>query len=113
MTVQAPRSDRPQVGARRRTGDGDGLARAGVVLGIATLPILQPAFVNNVAPADLGLVAGIAAVLVWAGMTRQRLRLPYVAGMGVMVIAGTIAAAFGDLPWMGAVTIVQDLYLLA
>lgn len=113
MTVQAPRSDRPQVSARRRTGDGDGLTRAGVVLGIATLPILQPAFVNNVAPADLGLVAGIAAVLVWAGMTRQRLRLPYVAGMGVMVIAGTIAAAFGDLPWMSAVTIVQDLYLLA
>jgi hypothetical protein len=30
-------------------------------------------------------------------MTRQRLRLPYVAGVGLMVITGTIAAAFGGL----------------
>ena len=113
MTAQAPRPARTHGRARRRSGDGDGLARAGIVLGIASLPVLQPAFVNNLAPADLGLVMGIAAVLVWAGMTRQRLRLPYLAGMGVMVIAGTIAAAFGDLPWMGAITVLQDLYLLA
>ena len=113
MTVQAPPPARVQANAPRRAGDGDGLARAGVVLGIASLPILQPAFANNLAPADLGLVMGIAAVLVWAGMTRQRLRVPYLAGVGVMVIAGTIAAAFGDLPWMGAVTVLQDLYLLA
>ena len=113
MTAQAPRPSRMPARGRRRTGDGDGLARAGVVLGIVSLPILQPAFANNLAPADLGLVAGIAAVLVWAGATRQRLRLPYAAGVGVMVVAGTIAAAFGDLPWMGAVAVLQDLYLLA
>jgi O-antigen ligase len=111
MTAQGP--SRAPVRGRPRSGDGDGLARAGVVLGIASLPILQPAFANNLAPADLGLVAGIAAVLLWAGVTRQRLRLPYAAGVGVMVIAGTIAAAFGDLPWQGAVTVLQDLYLLA
>jgi O-antigen ligase len=113
MTVQASQPARIQGSARRRTGDGDGLARAGVVLGIASLPILQPAFANNLAPADVGLVLGIAAVLAWAGMTRQRLRLPYLAGVGLMVIAGTVAAAFGDLPWMGAITVLQDLYLLA
>ena len=113
MTVQVPPPVRTPGSARRRTGDGDALAKAGVVIGIASLPILQPAFVNNLAPADVGLVLGIAAVLVWAGMTRQCLRLPYVAGVGLMVVAGTIAAAFGDLPWMGAITVLQDLYLLA
>jgi O-antigen ligase len=113
MTVQAPPPVRAPGSAGRRTGDGDALAKAGVVLGIASLPVLQPAFVNNLAPADVGLVLGIAAVLVWAGMTRQRLRLPYVAGVGLMVVAGTIAAAFGELPWMGAITVLQDLYLLA
>ena len=49
MTVQAPQPGRVQGNAPRRTGDGDGLARAGVVLGIASLPILQPAFANNLA----------------------------------------------------------------
>jgi hypothetical protein len=113
MTTQAPPPSRTPARDRRRPDAGDGLARAGVVLGIASLPILQPAFANNLAPADLGLVMGIAAVLLWAGVTRQRLRLPYVAGVGVMVIAGTVAAAFGELPWQGAVTVLQDLYLLA
>jgi O-Antigen ligase len=113
MTAQAPRPSRAPDRHRRRSGAGDGLARAGVVLGIASLPILQPAFANNIAPADLGMVAGIGAVLLWAGVTRQRLRLPYAAGVGVMVIAGTVAAAFGDLPWQGAITVLQDLYLLA
>jgi O-Antigen ligase len=104
----------PGAGADRAwTGTGDGLAKAGVVLGIATLPILEPKFANNLAPADLGLVLGIAMVLLWAGSTRVPLRLPFAAGMGLMVIAGTLSAVFGELPWQGAITIVQDLYLLA
>jgi O-antigen ligase len=112
-TVQAPRPAGRPGHRRHRPADGDGLAKAGIVLGIGSLPVLQPAFANNVAPADLGLVLGIATVLLWAGSTRQRLRVPLVAGVGLMVIAGTIAAMAGDLPWQGAVTVVQDLYLLA
>ena len=113
--LAVPRSGpAPGAGAdRARAASGDGLAKAGVVLGIATLPILTPKFANNLAPADLGLVLGIAMVLLWAGSTRLPLRLPFAAGMGLMVIAGTLSALFGDLPWQGAVTIVQDLYLLA
>jgi O-antigen ligase len=91
----------------------DGVARAGIVLGIASLPILTPRFASNLAPADLGLVVGIGLVLLWAGSTRQPLRLPFAAGMGLMVIAGTLSALFGALPWQGAITVVQDLYLLA
>jgi O-Antigen ligase len=99
------------VGARPR--EGDGIARAGIVLGIASLPILTPRFASNLAPADLGLVVGIGMVLLWAGSTRQPLRLPFAAGMGLMMIAGTLSALFGALPWQGAITVVQDLYLLA
>jgi O-Antigen ligase len=99
------------VGARPR--ERDGLARAGIVLGIASLPILTPKFASNLAPADLGLVVGIGMVLLWAGSTRQPLRLPFAAGMGLMMIAGTLSAVFGALPWQGAITVVQDLYLLA
>jgi O-antigen ligase len=115
-TPQAVPASRPLPGAgvdRGRPREGDGLARAGIVLGIASLPVLIPKFANNLAPADLGLVVGIAMVLLWAGSTRQPLRLPYAAGMGLMVIAGTLSALFGALPWQGAITVVQDLYLLA
>jgi O-Antigen ligase len=83
------------------------------VLGIASLPVLMPKFANNLAPADLGLVVGIGMVLLWAGSTRQPLRLPFAAGMGLMVIAGTLSALVGDLPWLGIITVAQDLYLLA
>jgi hypothetical protein len=92
---------------------GAGLAKTGIVLGIATLPILRPSFLRNVAPADLGIMLGIGLVLLWAGSIRQRLRLPFAAGVGLMVIAGTLSALFGELPWLGALTVAQDLYLLA
>jgi hypothetical protein len=119
--VSSPRSTAvPAPGPGPATGaDGprpredDGLARAGIVLGIASLPVLTPRFASNLAPADLGLVVAIAMVLLWAGSTRQLLRLPYAAGVGLMVIAGTVSAMFGPLPWRGAITVAQDLYLLA
>jgi O-Antigen ligase len=113
LTVPASRPG-PGTGAgEARPRERDGLARAGIVLGIASLPILMPKFANNLAPADLGLVVGIGLVLLWAGSTRQPLRLPFAAGMGLMMIAGTLSALLGALPWQGAITVVQDLYLLA
>jgi hypothetical protein len=90
-----------------------GLAKAGIVLGIGCLPLLQPSFARNVTPADVGMILGIGLVLLWAGSTRQLLRLPYAAGVGVLVVAGSLSALFGELPWLGALTVVQDLYLLA
>jgi hypothetical protein len=78
-----PRPVRAGGAGRERAGEGDGLARAGIVLGVASLPILQPAFANNLTPADLGLVLAIAMVLLWAGSTR--LRLPFAAGALVTV----------------------------
>lgn len=98
---------------RRRPADGGGLARAGIIIGIACLPILLPSAPGNITPADAGLVVAIAAVTLWAGSTRQELRLPFVVGVGVMAVAGTVSALFGILPWSGALAVVQDLYLLA
>ena len=111
LTERVPRPG--QATAEVRDQGGDGLAKAGILLGVASLPVLTPAFLNNLAPADLMMSLGIGMVLVWAGSTRQRLRLPYVAGVGLMAIAGTLAALFGELKGLGAVTVVQDLYLLA
>jgi hypothetical protein len=98
---------------RRRPDDGGGLARAGIVIGIACLPMLVPSARGNITPADAGLVVAIGAVTLWAGSTRQELRLPFVVGVGVMAVAGTVSALFGTLPWLGALAVVQDLYQLA
>lgn len=93
--------------------DGGGLARVGIVVGIACLPILLPSAPGNITPADVGLVVAIGVVLLWAGSTRQELRLPFMVGVGVMAVAGAVSALFGILPGSGALAVVQDLYLLA
>ena len=56
----------------------------------------------NTAPADVFIVVAIAATLLWAGSTRQRLKFPYVVGVGTMVVAGCVAALFGKYPHEGA-----------
>jgi hypothetical protein len=99
--------------AERSTDDGSGLARVGVVIGLACLPILLPSAPGNITPADLGLVVATGAVVMWAGMTRQRLRFPFVVGVGVLAIAGALSALFGILPGSGILAVIQDLYLLA
>jgi O-antigen ligase len=96
----------------RQHDEGDRLARLGVMVGIAGLPLLLPSTAVNLTPADLGLVLAMGAVLLWAGSTRQRLRLPFVTGVGIMAVAGTLSALLGAYPWPGAMAVVQDLYLL-
>jgi O-antigen ligase len=96
----------------RQHDEGDRLARLGVMVGIAGLPLLLPSTAVNLTPADLGLVLAMGAVLLWAGSTRQRLRLPFVAGVGIIAVAGTLSALLGAYPWLGAMAVVQDLYLL-
>jgi O-antigen ligase len=97
---------------RHQRDEGDRLARVGVMVGIAGLPLLLPSTAVNLTPADLGLVLAMGAVLLWAGSTRQRLRLPFVVGVGIMAIAGMLSALLGAYPWLGAMAVVQDLYLL-
>ena len=58
------------------------------------------------------IVIAIGATLLWAGSTRQPLKFPYVIGIGIMVIAGCLAALFGEYPHAGILAIVIDLFLL-
>jgi O-antigen ligase len=101
----------PGQGERQRD-ERDRLARVGVMVGIAGLPLLLPSTSVNLTPADLGLVLAMGAVVLWAGSTGQRLRLPFVIGVGIMAIAGTVSALLGAVPWLGGIAVVQDLYLL-
>jgi hypothetical protein len=79
---------------------------------IASLAVLVPHGPSNTSPADVFIFVAIAAMLLWAGSTRQRLKFPYVVGIGVMMTAGCTAALFGRYPHAGAIAIIQDIFLL-
>lgn len=91
----------------------DRLPRWAVAAGIASLPLLIPPGPGNSAPADMVIFFAIAVALLWAASTRQRLRIPYVAGVSTMVAAGALAAAFGGFPHEAVLTLFQDFFLLA
>lgn len=114
MTTTPPDS-RPAPGLTPspvRPDHSDRLPLWAVAAGIASLPLLIPPGPANTAPADMVILAAIAAVLLWAGSTRQRLKLPYLAGVGTMVVAGAVAATFGAYPHAGFLALTQDIFLL-
>ena len=117
ITAATPLSSRP-VSSRKadepaRPDTGDRLALWAVAIAIAGLPLLTPQGPSNTAPADLFILFAIAASLLWAAKTRQRLRFPYAAGVATMVAAGCIAAIFGNYPKEGLIAVIIDLFLLA
>jgi hypothetical protein len=91
----------------------DRLPRWLTAVAIAGLPLLIPPGPGNTAPADVVIVAAIVATLLWAGSTRQRLKFPYLVGVGTMVVAGCVAALFGNYPHEGVIALAQDVFLLA
>jgi len=84
-----------------------------VAAAIGSLPLLIPPGPGNTAPADVVILAAIAVTLLWAGSTRQRVKFPYVVGVGTMVIAGCVAALFGRYPHEGALALIIDIFLLS
>lgn len=91
----------------------DRLPRWAVAAAIASLPLLIPPGPANTAPADVVIFFAIATTLLWAGSTRQLLKFPYVAGMGTMIVAGSLAALFSAHAHQGAQAVAQDVFLLA
>jgi hypothetical protein len=83
-----------------------------VAIAIASLAVLAPHGPSNTAPADVFMLIAIVSTLLWAGRTGQRLRFPYVIGVGTMVIAGGLAALFGHYPHEGLTAITIDIFLL-
>jgi O-Antigen ligase len=106
-----PAQDLPAPPGRRDRGDR--AARWAVAAAIASLPWLVPAGPANTAPADVVILVAIVVTLLWAASTRQRLKFPYVIGIGTMVIAGCLAALLGKYPHEGAIDLIIDIFLLS
>lgn len=98
--------------APAQPGDSDRIPRWAVAAAIASLPLLVPQGPSNTSLADVFILAAMAATLLWAAATRQRLKFPYVVGIGTMVVAGCVAAIFGHYPHEGAIAVIQDIFLL-
>jgi O-antigen ligase len=52
-------------------------------------------------------------MLLRLGWTRERVRVPYLLGTGVLVAAGVVSGLRGDVPANGLLAVLQDLFLLA
>jgi hypothetical protein len=105
-----PAPDLP--GPPMRPDRSDRLARWAVATAIASLPLLIPPGPSNTAPADVFILIAIGATLLWAGSTRQRVKFPYLVGVGTMVVAGSVAAVFGKYPHEGSLALIIDIFLL-
>jgi O-antigen ligase len=89
------------------------LVLAPAAAAIAMLPDLRPSGPGNSSPVDVMIAISIGVALLWAGYTRQELRLPYGLAVGLLMIGGSVASLAGPLPWVGLLAVVQDLVLLA
>lgn len=85
--------------------------RFAVGVGILTLPLLRPSGPGNTSIADVGVLVAVAAVLFWAASDGRRLAFPYLPAVGVMAAGGALAAL--RVGGVGALTVVQDLFVLA
>ena len=80
---------------------------------MVTLPLISPAAPGNISLADLGVAAATGSVLLTAAYRRVPLRLPYVVGIGVLLIAGTLAALVAQASVSTtAITLMQDVWML-
>jgi hypothetical protein len=83
-----------------------------VAAAIALLPLLRPSGPGNSSPVDAAIAVSVAATALWAGYTRQELRLPYALAVGVFMVGGAIASLAGPLPADGLLAVAHDLVLL-
>ena len=110
----------PSVARNRPAGPVAGMAQAvpwlvlvPVAVTIAMLPVLKPSGPGNSSLVDIPLALSIGLTLLWAGYTRQELRLPYALAVALIMLGGAVASLAGPLPATGLLAVVQDLWLLA
>jgi len=84
-----------------------------VVVGVALLPVLNPKGPSNSAPIDVVMVLGILAVILWAGIGRVRLHVPYVVPVLGLVLVGLASAFVSAAPRAGGTAVLQEVFLLA
>jgi hypothetical protein len=83
-----------------------------VAAAIVALPLLRPPGPGHVTPSDLLMGVAILAVIWWAGTERIPFHLPYAVPMGILIVAGGVAAQFSVAPASSMLAIGQDAFLL-
>jgi hypothetical protein len=83
-----------------------------VAAAIVTFPLLRPHGPGHITPCDLVMGISILAVIFWAGTERIRFHMPYAIPVGILVVAGAVAAQFSVAPSSGMLALGQDVFLL-
>src|SRR5262249_59582365 len=76
--------------------------------GLAGIPVLRPSLPGNSSPVDLLIGLGIAATLAWAISTNQRVHVPYVVPVGILMAGGAIGGLAGPAKGLSLLQLVQD-----
>lgn len=82
-----------------------------LALAIATMPLLSPSGPGNTALADVTIAAAVLVTVLWLHRHGGVVSLPYSLGMGLLMVAGSIAAVHVDSAFSG-LAIIQDLFSL-
>jgi len=89
-----------------------GVAVALISIGVALLPLLQPAGPGNSSVVDAVFVLALGATLLWVGSAGLRVHIPYVVPVSILVGAGTVAGVLGASPSTSGIALLQDVGLL-
>jgi hypothetical protein len=82
-----------------------------IAASIAFVPFITPTGPANTSPVDVFIAASLAIGAAWAARARPKLRMPYVAAMGLYIAGGAIGALAGPVPGSGMLALIQDLVL--
>jgi O-antigen ligase len=80
-----------------------------LVAAVATMPILTPAGPGNTATADATIAAAVVITTAWLRRLGVKIRVPYLLGMGLLMLAGSIAALHAGSA-SSALTVLQDAF---
>ena len=107
--VRVRPTTRPRAMAGRRQGERLAVLTTAVAVGL--IPLVIPAGPANVAPIDVFMAVAIGACLFWAGST-DTMAVPY--GIArALPSRGALGGLVGPVPGVGAIALVQDVWLLA
>ena len=81
-----------------------------IAAAVATLPLLKPSFGGNASPVDIPILLAVVATGYWLVRSRAAIRLPYLLGMGLMMLGGALAA-FLRADAGSALALAQDLLM--
>ena len=82
-----------------------------LVAALVVLPILVPSGPGNTGLADAGIVVAVVAVFAWLRAQRLHVNMPYLLPMGLLMVAGSVAAYLASAE-SAALAVVQDLFCL-